>query len=532
MRRYFNTEGVCKPTLHYMVRLDDRLRQIQEHFIDIGKYFVMNRGRQYGKTTTLMALATVLKNDYTVFFLDFQKLSTSAFESEHKFAVSFTEYFVSEISNILDLTGSPELQTLVAASKNEKFDMNEMFACLSKFCGLCIAKSRPAVLLIDEVDSASNYQIFLDFLAGLRGYYLERESKPTFQSVILAGVYDIKNLKLKLRTETSHKYNSPWNIAANFNIEMSFSAEEIAAMLQEYENDHNTKMDIGVVSTCIYEYTSGYPYLVSAICKLLDEEIYGSSGFEKIATVWTINGVMEAVKTILSQQMPLFQSMMRQLDEHPELKQMLNALLFQGKRLTFNPDHPVIGLAAMFGYITNKNGSIQVANRIFESRLYNYFLSEEELTNAMYDVAQGNKSQYFSNGKLNMNVVLEKFVVHFSDIYGDNDEKFIEAYGRKFFLLYLKPIINGTGNYYVEAQTRDARRTDVIVDYSGEQFIIELKIWHGNEYNERGEGQLADYLNYYHQKKGYMLSFNFNKKKERGVKEIHVGDKIIVEAVV
>lgn len=105
-------------------------------------------------------------------------------------------------------------------------------------------------------------------------------------------------------------------------------------------------------------------------------------------------------------------------------------------------------------------------------------------------------------------------------------------YGRKFFLLYLKPIINGTGNYYLEAQTRDARRTDVIVDYLGEQFIVELKIWHGSEYNERGEKQLADYLEYYHKDKGYMLSFNFNQKKEVGVKEIRVGNRTIVEAVV
>jgi len=61
--------------------------------------------------------------------------------------------------------------------------------------------------------------------------------------------------------------------------------------------------------------------------------------------------------------------------------------------------------------------------------------------------------------------------------------------GRRLFLLFLKPIINGTRNYYLEAQTRDARRTDVIVDYSGLQFIIEMKIWHGEEYNRRGEEQ-------------------------------------------
>ena len=130
-----------------------------------------------------------------------------------------------------------------------------------------------------------------------------------------------------------------------------------------------------------------------------------------------------------------------------------------------------------------------------------------------------------------MDLVLKKFVEHFTDIYNGNDEKFVEKYGRKFFLLYLKPIINGTGNYYMETQTRDARRTDVVVDYAGEQFVVEMKIWHGNEYNERGEEQLADYLDYFHLKKGYMISFNFNKKKEVGVREVPVGDKWLVEAV-
>lgn len=34
--------------------------------------------------------------------------------------------------------------------------------------------------------------------------------------------------------------------------------------------------------------------------------------------------------------------------------------------------------------------------------------------------------------------------------------------------------------------------TDVIVDYLGEQFIIELKIWHGQEYNSRDVHQLVE----------------------------------------
>ena len=96
----------------------------------------------------------------------------------------------------------------------------------------------------------------------------------------------------------------------------------------------------------------------------------------------------------------------------------------------------------------------------------------------------------------------------------------------------MKPIINGVGNYYIEAQTRDLRRTDIIVDYMGRRYIIEVKIWRGEEYNRRGELQLADYLDVYHQKKGYLLSFNFNKKKQTGSKYVTCGEKEIFEVVV
>ncbi len=99
-------------------------------------------------------------------------------------------------------------------------------------------------------------------------------------------------------------------------------------------------------------------------------------------------------------------------------------------------------------------------------------------------------------------------------------------------MLYLRPIINGSGNYYVEAQTRNMDRTDLIVDYHCQQFVVELKIWRGEAKHREGERQLLKYLSHYHLKKGYMLTFNFNKKKEIGVREVAFGDRTLVEAVV
>ena len=75
----------------------------------------------------------------------------------------------------------------------------------------------------------------------------------------------------------------------------------------------------------------------------------------------------------------------------------------------------------MFGYIVKKSGSIQVANRMFEMRLYSYFLSEEELTSAISDEAQKDRNRFLESGRLNMRLILERFVEHFADIYGDDN---------------------------------------------------------------------------------------------------------------
>jgi len=108
--------------------------------------------------------------------------------------------------------------------------------------------------MIDEVDKASNHTVFLHFLGMLRNKFNERKIGvgATFHSVILAGVHDIKNIKEKMTGENNYtpnesgdkKCDSPWTIAVNFNIDMSFSSAEIATMLTEYETDHKTGMDI------------------------------------------------------------------------------------------------------------------------------------------------------------------------------------------------------------------------------------------------------------------------------------------------
>ncbi len=529
MSRVFNVTGSCNPARHYMVDPEPRLIQIKR-MIAAGDYFSINRARQYGKTTTLRALANYLRNDYVVVSLDFQKMTTKDFSSEARFVRGLARE-INKATRHLPAIPAEQAARLkeIAADKDDGLGLTEIFDCFSEWCGLT---DKPVVLLIDEVDTASNNQVFLDFLALLRAYYLDRDVTPAFQSVILAGLYDIRNVRRKIRPDEEHKQNSPWNIAADYNVEMGFSSDEIAAMLGEYEADYYTGMNIGEMADLIYSYTSGYPYLVSRLCKFLDEKVAGSEGYPDKSSAWTKKGFQEAVKLILNETNTLYQSLIGKVRDYPALKSVLYDLLFAGKPTQYNALNEFIEIAAMFGFVKDKSGFVEISNRIFETVLYNWFISEESMNSQFYNIGAQEKNQFIAGGHLNVRLILERFVESFHDLYKDRDDMFLEDVGRRYFLLFLKPIINGTGNYYVEARTRNQKRTDLVIDYLGEQFVIELKIWHGNSYNQRGENQLAEYLDYFHLKKGYMLSFNFNQKKQIGVKEIQLGEKVLFEAVV
>jgi hypothetical protein len=53
-------------------------------------------------------------------------------------------------------------------------------------------------------------------------------------------------------------------------------------MLAEHKADHKTDLNEQVVAQMIYDYTSGYPFLVSRLCQIIDESGYS----------WDKGGVM------------------------------------------------------------------------------------------------------------------------------------------------------------------------------------------------------------------------------------------------
>lgn len=376
MGKYFNINGPCDSSRHYMVDISGRLREIK-HLVDNGDYFVINRARQYGKTTTLKKLKQYLSEQYLIFSISFEGFTENVLGSEAAFCKRIFKLLYT--SMLYDRTGNIPVDIKAECHKLFQSETQDVdFWALSSFISnLCIQADKPVILMIDEVDQAGSHEIFLAFLGMLRDQYINRNERPAFQSVILAGVYDIKNLKLKIRTEQEHQYNSPWNIAASFRVDMSFSVEDIMGMLSEYEKDSSTGMDIQRIASVIYDYTAGYPYLVSALCKIMDEELPCEKNFADKFAVWTTDGVAEAVRLLLKHPNTLFDDMVKHLTEYPELSTVLQNILFQGREYPFNAYGRALNIGLMFGFIKDNNGLIAVSNRIFETHLYNYFISEE-----------------------------------------------------------------------------------------------------------------------------------------------------------
>ena len=524
----FNTTAVCIPQKHYMVDISDKLEQMIE-MIENEEYFTINRSRQYGKTTTMFLLEQKLNCKYDVITVSFEGAGSEAFQSDEH----FVRYFIRIVYKALTFTSQSEA---VAEGWKSLADYEDgyvdAFDYLSdKITWLCKKSEKEILLFIDEVDKTSDNQIFLNFLGMLRNKYLERQKGKdvTFKSVILAGVYDIKNLKLKLRPEEERKYNSPWithvgneengclqtlddcpwdckaapyNIAAYFNVDMSFPPKEISTMLQEYEEDHHTGMDIEEISKTLYFYTNGYPYLVSWLCKWVDEQ--GDK-------VWTKETIDLAIKHMLETKTTLFDDLSKKYDSHTELAHMIDDMLFGKRKYPYFLADDTIALGVMFGIFDRKDSELIISNIIFEQ----YFANKIIIRNMRKDaIEQPERSQFIKEGRLDMPHVLTKFQEIMKAEYRREDGKFLEQQGRLLFLCFLKPIINGSGFYYVEPETRNNTRMDIVVTYGKEEHIIELKLWHGDQYRKDGIKQLEGYLESRNNENGYLVSFSFNQNKE------------------
>jgi len=508
-----------------MVDTSQKIAQIMT-MIRKKQYFVINRPRQYGKTTTLTLLELELlkSEEYLPVFISFESVDNTSYKDPKAFCAMFLK-MLSKNQNIKNKDYSKYF--IDSIDKVNNFDT--LSDALTEILNIIEEK---IVLMIDEVDKSSDNQIFLYFLGMLRDKYLktQRRQDITFHSVILVGLHDVKSLKMRIYEEYpsvypysgSHIdsqektiiYNSPWNIATDFKVDMSFSTVEIGSMLQDYAATTGNSMDTQSISEKLYFWTSGYPFLVSKLCKIVDEEILINRENKK----WEIIDIDKSVSILLKENNTLFESLSKNLQNNLELSSLIESVIFKNADVPFDLLDPIINFAFMYGMIKkNEKDNIKIHNKIFEETMTNYFVSINSRKNKSI-FGKIHEPYIKSDGRLDMAMVLRKFQETVKEKYSSRDffksTEFLEDEVRMMFFMFLKPIINGYGFSFKEVQTGPEKRMDVVVIFRDEKFVIELKIWRGEEYHKSGIDQLHGYMKSESINTGYMLIADKTRNKQ------------------
>ena len=157
MEKSFNITGKCIPAQHYMADVSKKLEQSFK-MVEKGLYFIINKPRQYGKTTTLFTLSNRLRKngDYIVITMSFAGVGDSMFADEK----AFSEGFVSLLAKYANVY-APDLENWLFATAPTIHNLT----LLSMMITTLVNKTdKKMVIMIDEVDKSSNNQLFVSFL--------------------------------------------------------------------------------------------------------------------------------------------------------------------------------------------------------------------------------------------------------------------------------------------------------------------------------------------------------------------------------
>jgi Predicted AAA-ATPase len=515
MPKEFNITGTCLPDIHYMADVSAKMKEIIS-MIEKGRYFIINRPRQYGKTTALFTLAETLRKreDYIVFKTSFEGVGNDDFTSEERFTKTFLHLLSKEA-----LKFAPDVSVWLTEASMK---INNITSLSDYIPELVIKLNKKVVILIDEVDKSSNNQLFVNFLAMLRNLYLSRHENPTFHSVVLAGVHDVKSLKIKLRPDEEAKLNSPWNIATDFKVDMNLYPKEIIPMLHDYMSETGVKMNPKKIAEHLFYYTSGYPFLVSKLCKTIEEDYVSNRKSKK----WTLVDVDQAALDLTRESNANFDSLVKNLEDNVELYDLVYSVAVENEKVPFNIHDFTDNLAYLYGILVQKNGQTVVHNLIYSEVILNYMTSR--LRKKQRDMVAGFGDGYVNSDKtLNMELVLTKYQAFMREQYSKKDRDFLERNGRLVFLAFMKPILNGSGHDFKEVQISEERRLDVVLTYFNQKYVAELKIWRGQEAHEKGLIQLADYLDKQNLTEGYLVIFDHSATKSWQIDRAEVKGKNI-----
>ena len=258
--RFFNTEGPVRPDEHYGIPPLERM-DVDEllTLIRAKRYFVLHAPRQTGKTSALIALRDLLNSG-----------EAGNFRCVH------INVEVGQVARDDTASGIRAILSMMAARAfllGDDFlrkSWNEIFAASNPNDALrdvlmhwCLADPTPLVLLVDEIDSLVG-DTLLSVLRQLRAGYEQRpEGFP--QSVVLCGVRDIRDYRIRSSAGEVIAGGSPFNVAAKSLRMGDFTEAETRALMAQHTEETGQRFS-EAAQQAVWTQTCGQPWLVNALC--------------------------------------------------------------------------------------------------------------------------------------------------------------------------------------------------------------------------------------------------------------------------
>ena len=258
--RFFNTEGPVRLDDHYAIAPLDRA-DVDEFLglIRAKRYFVLHAPRQTGKTSTLIALRDLLNSGEVGNFrcVDVNVEVGQVARDDTARGIRAILGSLAENAQELGDDYPEEVWPDILAKVGPDDALKRLLA------RWCRANPVPLVLLVDEIDSLVG-DTLLSVLRQLRaGYQRRPEGFP--QSVVLCGVRDIRDYRIRSSAGEVIAGGSPFNVAAKSLRMGDFTEAETRALMAQHTGETGQRFSEAAVET-VWTQTRGQPWLVNALC--------------------------------------------------------------------------------------------------------------------------------------------------------------------------------------------------------------------------------------------------------------------------
>ena len=258
--RFFNTEGPVRPDDHYAIAPLDRV-DVDEFLglIRAKRYFVLHAPRQTGKTSALIALRDLL-NSGAVGNFRCVNVNVEPAQVARDDVARGIRAILGSLADSAMLLGDDYPAGIWLDILTDMGPENALKGLLTRWC---VADPTPLVLLVDEIDSLVG-DTLLSVLRQLRAGYEQRpEGFP--QSMVLCGVRDIRDYRIRSSAGEVIAGGSPFNVAAKSLRMGDFTEAETRALMAQHTEETGQRFTAAAVDS-VWTQTCGQPWLVNALC--------------------------------------------------------------------------------------------------------------------------------------------------------------------------------------------------------------------------------------------------------------------------